>query len=40
MYIYIYIYIYIYMYTRCDGRDNTKKLRGFISTVVPPKKFC
>ena len=22
---------------RCDGRDNTKKLRGFISIVVPSK---
>ena len=23
---------------RCDGRDNTKKLRSFISIVVPSKK--
>ena len=22
---------------RCDGRDNTKKLRSFISTAVPSK---
>ena len=22
---------------RCDGRDNTKKLRSFISIVVPSK---
>ena len=22
---------------RCDGRDNTKKLRGFISIEVPSK---
>ena len=22
---------------RCDGRDNTKKLRGFISIVAPSK---
>ena len=22
---------------RCDGRDNTKKLYGFISIVVPQK---
>ena len=24
---------------RCDGRDNTKKLCGFISIVVPQKKI-
>ena len=24
---------------RCDGRDNTKKLSGFISIVVPQKKI-
>ena len=24
---------------RCDGRDNAKKLCGFISIVVPQKKF-
>ena len=36
---YIYMYIYIYLNTRCDGRDNTKKLCGFISIVIPQKTF-
>ena len=26
-------------YMRCDDRDNTKKLCGFISIVVPQKKL-
>ena len=29
----------MYIYTSCDGRDNTKKLCGFISIMVPQKKF-
>ena len=27
------------LYTRCDGRDNTKKLCGFISIAIPQKKI-
>ena len=34
IYIYLYIYIYIYIYTRCNGRDNTKRLHGCLK-----KKF-
>ena len=31
---------FIKKYTRCNSRDNTKKLGEFISIVVPHKKTC